>query len=168
MEEVPSVREFAPQEWALYRALRLQALKQSPDAFGSSLEAEGQCGDSEWQERLRAGVLSDCDLPVVAELGSLPIGLAWGRIEPLESETAHLYQMWVAPVGRRKGVGEMLLEHVISWARTMKARSILLSVARGNSAAARLYSKAGFEPIDNIELLSTDSASQMQTMKLDL
>jgi len=33
------VREFLPDEWQTYRALRLRSLAESPDAFGSTLAA---------------------------------------------------------------------------------------------------------------------------------
>ena len=167
MEDVPSIRDFAADEWATYRTLRLQSLTESPDAFGSTLEAEGQSDDSDWQKRLSAGVLSARDLPVVAEYRGQPIGLAWGRLEGADADVAHLYQMWVAPRSRRLGAGRMLLEHVITWAKALEVRHIELSVAHGNTAAARLYLGAGFEWTDPIEPIGMSSKLPMRTMKLD-
>ncbi len=152
----------------MYRRLRLQALTESPDAFGSTLEAEAKSKDTDWQKRLRSGVLSECDLPVVAELKGKPIGLAWGRREEPDAVEVILYQMWVAPGSRRQGVGRMLLEQVISWAKTLDVRFISLSVAHGNTPAARLYLEAGFEWVDHIAPSGADSKPAMQTMRLDI
>ncbi|MDJ0788043.1 MAG: GNAT family N-acetyltransferase, partial [Myxococcota bacterium] len=91
------VRPFEPGEWELYRALRLRALGDSPDAFGSTLEREEAFEASAWESRLAAGCASSTDLPLVAVHDGAEVGLAWGRIEPESPERANLYQMWVAP-----------------------------------------------------------------------
>src|SRR5690606_25154746 len=38
--QTPSIRAFHSDEWELYRSLRLAALAESPNAFGSTLDAE--------------------------------------------------------------------------------------------------------------------------------
>jgi hypothetical protein len=61
--------------------LRLRALADSPDAFGSTLAQEQDRDDAHWAARLAAGVEA-LSLPLVAELGAEPVGLAWARIDP--------------------------------------------------------------------------------------
>jgi hypothetical protein len=70
-----SVRRFAPHEWRLYRDLRLRALRESPDAFGSTFAREAERTDDEWAARLSAGAVSPRDLPLVAEISGTPSGL---------------------------------------------------------------------------------------------
>jgi GNAT superfamily N-acetyltransferase len=165
---VPSVRAFAPHEWRAYRDLRLRALADSPDAFGSTLAHEQGRPDEEWSARLASGVASETDLPLVAESGGHPVGLAWGRIDPSDPATARLYQMWVAPDSRGLGAGRLLLEAVIDWARSSNARSVALGVACGETPARRLYARAGFEPVGAPEPLRPGSAVLAQPMRLEL
>ena len=52
IESTPTVRRFAANEWRVYRALRLHALRDAPDAFGSTLAREEAFPDDEWVQRL--------------------------------------------------------------------------------------------------------------------
>ena len=76
MSSAPSIRKFDHQEWPIYRDLRLRALGDAPDAFGSTLDQEEGRPGSEWARRLLEG--SDpWNLPLLAEVDSEPAGLAW-------------------------------------------------------------------------------------------
>jgi ribosomal protein S18 acetylase RimI-like enzyme len=162
------IRTLAPHEWGTYRDLRLRALADSPQAFGRTLAEEQARPDAEWVSRLSSGTSSGWDLPLVAEVDGEPIGMAWGRIERSQPETAHLYQMWVAPGQRRLGAGRMLLEAVIAWAKSKDARALKLGVALGNSPALRLYTRAGFEPAGEPQPLRQGSDLLELPMRLKL
>src|SRR5262245_36055761 len=95
MSDAASVRRFTPAEWRKYRELRLRALADSPDAFGSTLAQEQGRPEADWSTRLTSGAASPSDLPLVAELRGEAVGLAWVRVDASEPEVAHLYQMWV-------------------------------------------------------------------------
>lgn len=90
MTDKPSIRTFIPQEWNTYRDLRLRALADSPDAFGRTLAEEKDRPDSEWLDCLVSGADHRWNLPLLAEVGGEPIGLAWGRIEESSPEQATL------------------------------------------------------------------------------
>lgn len=165
---VLTVRRFAPKEWRLYRDLRLRALRESPDAFGSTHAHEAQRTDDEWASRLTRGVHSSWDLPLVAEVSAEPCGLAWTRINENAPDIAHLYQMWVAPTGRGKGAGRALLDAAITWARLAGAHTLELNVTNGNSKAMRLYERVGFRPIGALEPLRPGSQLLSQSMQLSL
>jgi GNAT superfamily N-acetyltransferase len=167
MIHTPHIRTFAQHEWAIYKDLRLHALADSPDAFGSTLAKEQNRSDAEWTSRLAAGANS-WDFPVVAEVAGEPIGLAWGRIEKSNPHVANLYQMWVAPSHRCLGAGRMLLEAVIAWARAKNASCLELGVTCGDSPARRLYTRAGFEPVGQPQLFRTGSELMGQMMRLKL
>jgi GNAT superfamily N-acetyltransferase len=145
MPPVPSVRRFASHEWTTYRDLRLRSLADSPDAFGGTLAQAQGLTDEEWAERLARGVASPLDEPLLARLGGVPVGLAWGRIEPTERGTARLYQVWVAASARRHGLGRMLVQAAIAWATQVGARVLTLGVTC-DTPAMRLYGSEGFVP----------------------
>jgi GNAT superfamily N-acetyltransferase len=54
--------------------------------------------------------------------------------------------MWVAPGHRRLGIGKMLLEAIVAWAKAKNVSSLNLDVTFRESPAMRFYTTAGFEP----------------------
>jgi GNAT superfamily N-acetyltransferase len=168
MTDAPTIRAFTADEWRVYRDLRLRALADSPDAFGSTLAEEEGRLDAEWSRRLASGADARWNLPLVAEVRGEPIGLAWGRIETSAPDVAALYQMWVAPSHRGLGAGHMLLEAVIAWARAQNAAYLDLGVTCGNSPARRLYERAGFKPMGEPQPLRPGSQLWGQPMRLAL
>jgi ribosomal protein S18 acetylase RimI-like enzyme len=164
----PTVRRFAPHEWRVYRALRLQALRDAPDAFGSTLAREEAFPEEEWLSRLERGADSTTDLPLIVEDDARPIGLAWARIDSDDPEIAALYQVWVDPAYRNHGVGRLLIDAALDWARSAGARQVLLSVALGPTSALEFYQRLGFVEIGEPVPLRSDSRSLKQTMRLML
>lgn len=162
------VRPLRPHEWPLYRDLRLRSLADAPDAFGSTHVQEAARPDAAWAARLDAARLSGRDLPLVAECSGEAAGLAWVKLDEAEPPCANLYQVWVAPSVRGLGVGTALLEAATQWARDAGAAALRLGVTWDDSAAVRLYRRAGFEPVGPLEPLRDGSALQSQPMRLDL
>ena len=164
----PKIRAFAEHEWASYKDLRLAALAESPDAFGSTYAREAQRSDADWAERLASGVNSSRDFPIVAEIDGQPIGLAWGRLEESNPAVAKLYQVWVHPNYRRLGAGQLLLEAVTSWATGKQADLLELGGTCGDTPAVRLYTRAGFEPVGQPRPIRPGAESLGQQMQLKL
>jgi len=162
------VRRLGADDWRVYRDLRLRALADSPDAFGSTLEFERQHSDAHWAERLSSGAASGWSLPLAAVDGNQLVGLVWGRIDPSEPWTAHVFQMWVAPERRGLGIGKALLDSVAAWAKEAKARHLELRVTCGDTAATRLYDRAGFKAFGDPEPLRRGSDVVAQPMRLEL
>ena len=163
-----SVRRLCADEWREYRELRLRALADAPEAFGSTFEAERAKPDEHWETRLAAAATSPFQLLLIAELGTEFVGLVMGWIDPEVPETAHVYQLWVAPEARGRGSATQLLDTVLAWARDTPARTAILSVTCGNGAARRLYERAGFTPVGDPEPLRPGSSIQVQPMTLKL
>ena len=168
MNKSHSIRQFAPHEWETYKVLRLRSLADSPDAFGRTLAEEQERSDTEWSNRIASSAPSNIDLPLVAEVDDQAIGLAWGRIEKSNPDVATLYQMWVAPKHRRHGLGQSLLETIITWSRDKNANYLELGVTFYDSPAMRLYKRAGFEPVGNPRQFRQGSDLLGQKMRLKL
>ena len=163
-----SVRRLLPHEWRSYRELRLRALAESPNAFGSTVEIEQSKPDEYWAERLSLTAASQFQVPMVAEADGKLVGLLWGWIDSSKPDIAHLFQMWVSPEARGRGLGALLLDSAIEWARDVRVRSVLLRVTCGNSPANRLYMRAGFAPVGEPEPLRPGSSVLAQPMALAL
>ena len=160
------IRQCAAAEWQVYRRLRLSALTNAPDAFGSTLAVENDWPETLWEERLRTGVQSAHDLPLLALADDEPAGLAWGKIDAASRSIAHVYQMWVAPAHRRRGIGADLLVALIVWAHSRNAVQVVLSVTSGDSPARRLYERMGFKADGELASLRPGSATMTQQMKV--
>ena len=155
-----------PRDWPLYRDLRLRALADAPDAFSRAYDAEAIQPDEYWMERLRFD--PSRDLPLVAESGAAPVGLAWGRVDPSTPSSAGLFQLWVAPTHRSCGIGRRMVGEVVAWAKGVGAEVLWLFVTSGDTPAARLYRAAGFAPTGETRPLRTGSEITMRRMHLDL
>ncbi len=55
-----------------------------------------------------------------------------------------LNDLFVAPAGRRRGVGRALMERATAWARETGATGLFLSTARDNHPAQALYESLGY------------------------
>jgi ribosomal protein S18 acetylase RimI-like enzyme len=160
-----NVRPLLAAEWPLYRELRLRALRDSPDAYGSVLALESALTDDEWSTRLARGVDSASELPLLAECDGEPCGLAWVRLDDDAPDSAHLYQMWVAAEHRRRGVGRALVDAAGAWSRVMGAQQLELDVTCNNDAAVRLYEGAGFVTYGEPRPLRAGSTLEAQGMR---
>jgi hypothetical protein len=88
-----SIRPIAAHEWQKYRDIRLRALKDSPDAFGSTWEREILLTDESWSIRIAAAAKS----PVTSVFRSqwrTGSRIDMGSDFEKESNVACLYQMW--------------------------------------------------------------------------
>ncbi|MGF1480165.1 MAG: GNAT family N-acetyltransferase [Cyanophyceae cyanobacterium] len=136
------------QDVAAYRVLRLQALKESPTAFGSSYEQEACLPLTDFATRLRPH-----DDPASGIFGAFsnsnqPIGMLGFSREsrPKRAHVGSLWSMYVLPEFRRRGVGAALLDQALSHARHLGGlRQIVLTVTANNLAACSLYRSRGFE-----------------------
>lgn len=60
---------------------------------------------------------------------------------------AHILNLAVEPGFQNRGIGELLLHHVIEDARQQGAAQLFLEVRASNLAAQRLYDRAGFNAL---------------------
>jgi ribosomal protein S18 acetylase RimI-like enzyme len=136
------LRVLTPDDWQIWRELRLAALAEAPYAFASQLK-DWQ-GDGDRSERWRARLEVPGSHNVVALLDGRPVGMVSG-MPTGEPGVAELISMWVDPVARGRGAGDRLLQAVERWARQLPADQLRLAVMEGNEAAAALYRRHGFE-----------------------
>ncbi len=118
--------------------MRLEALGEAPYAFGSTYAREQQRSEVEWRSALSARTRW------VAESGGAAVGTVSGG-DGESTGVAALTAMWVDPGFRRQGIGDMLVDCVIDWARRTGYSQLVLWVVDGNADAERLYERHGFK-----------------------
>jgi GNAT superfamily N-acetyltransferase len=131
------VRVLTGDDWERWRDIRLRALRDTPDAFGSTYEREVAFREELWRERLE-------DPASVSVLALDPGGpVAMGAGFPDAPGLLHVVAMWVAPQARGRRLAHSVLQVIETWAGT-RGLGLHLDVNTGNRAARRSYERYGF------------------------
>jgi ribosomal protein S18 acetylase RimI-like enzyme len=138
------IRAVQTGEAAQLREIRLRALLDSPDAFGSTHAREVQFSGEVWGLRAARSGEGKEDVTFVADDDGSWIGMVTGHLDSEDASRAGLYGLWVEPAARGSGVGLALTDAVADWARSRQARSLYLLVVASNAGAIGLYHRAGF------------------------
>jgi ribosomal protein S18 acetylase RimI-like enzyme len=138
------IRRLTPADAVAYRALRLRALREHPDAFTSS-HAEDLAKPLAATERRIAP-----DSPDWVFGGFVASGLAGivGLARELRAKNRHkadVFGMYVASEHAKRGIGAELLRHAIAAARSQSGlEQLVLTVTDTNVSGRKLYEKFGF------------------------
>ncbi|WP_040491480.1 GNAT family N-acetyltransferase [Ilumatobacter nonamiensis] len=152
------IRRLDPDEFELLRELRLGALSDSPDAFGSSYSTEVTYSENEWRHLLRR----EGNPTFVDEDESGTNGLVVAARDASDAREMWLVAMWVRPWARRSGVGDALVRRVLRWAVEQSATRVRLSVVESNEDAERLYARNGFVRTGRSEVRERDAAREVE------
>lgn len=156
MDRSPLTRRVAADDWETWRDIRLRSLRDSPDAFGSTLEREAAYDEADWRERMRKGprVLVVEDGQAVALGGGFP-----------NDQTLMVFGMWTAPGHRGRGHATVILDVVVGWARE-RDLPVALHVNLTNPSARATYEHYGFVATGELEELRPGSDQQIELMRL--
>jgi len=153
------VRVLVPEDWEIWRDIRLRALLDSPDAFGSTYEREVRFTEEVWRSRLE-----DRDsVSVVALEREAPVAMVGGY--PDLPGLLHVVAMWVAPAARGRRLAHAVLGVLETWAGARGLR-LHLDVNRANAAARRCYERYGFVPTGESHPLRAGSDQVCERMVL--
>jgi putative acetyltransferase len=86
---------------------------------------------------------------VVAYDGAEPVGC--GAFKPYSETTAEVKRMFVRPGHRGRRIGVMVLEELERWASEVGYSSCILETGHRQTAAVKLYQRAGYEVIPNYD-----------------
>ena len=90
----------------------------------------------------RVGILAEVDGGLAGGLmGSLPELTPYVRLRE-----ARLNSLWVPPEHRSSGLGALLVDEFMAWARERGAPYAAVTAFAANEAAQRFYARRGFEP----------------------
>ena len=132
--------QLAGDEGPRLRSIRLRALQDAPEAFGTTFQEASARTQDEWVAQVK-------ELPTfVAADETGDVAMVRCARDQNSADTAWLLSMWVAPEVRRSGVGSALVDVAITWARANGIHRLLLDVADRNLAAIALYHSKGFQP----------------------
>lgn len=135
--------ELTANDWQEMKELRLQALKNSPRAFGQTLEDAQSQTETEWRKRFETGRYF-CAKENGKLVGMLCVVRERGdKVD----HTVNIYSVYVTPEARGKGVARALFDRVMAEYVDGKTRKMRLQVAADNQAARTLYESLGFQQV---------------------
>jgi GNAT superfamily N-acetyltransferase len=153
-----SVRRAKSGDEPVLRELRLEAMKDSPEAFGSTYERETARTTQDWQKWLAPGVT------YLLEVDGRARGLVAGIRDGTEENVVHLMAMWVHPDFRGKGRADMLVRSVKEWADEVRAAEVRLYVVEQNVPARRCYERNGFRATGRQGVLERNGNIEIEMM----
>ena len=153
------VRVLGGDDWPAWRDIRLRALQDSPDAFGSTYAREVAFAETDWRRRLE-----DPDaVSVLALDGPRPVGMG-GGFQDLPG-WLHVVAMWVEPGARGQGIGQRLLSTIHRWADSRNLR-LHLDVSTASPRARQVYERYGFRVTGETRPIRSGASGLVERMVL--
>jgi len=150
MTPLPQIRRLRPDEAPRFKQVRLQALQDAPEAFGSTYADAIQRSDASWQQQTENSAAGDQRATFIACLGDQTVGLAALYRQPEDQTIGEMLQVWVAPASRSDGTAVALIMALLDWGRAQGMQTVWAAVKTDNQRALRFYERLGFS------LLSAD------------
>lgn len=144
------------------RSIRLEALADTPEAYGSTYaEARGWSIDR-WETMSR-----DWNFYLAEHQGRV-VGMASGGLNDQRPGTRWLYGMYVAPDMRGTGVAGQLVGAVEQWARGEGVSSLYLHVTETLARARGFYERTGFCLTGDVIAMGRNPSLRLVTMVKNL
>jgi ribosomal protein S18 acetylase RimI-like enzyme len=156
--------ELPISDWKDFKEIRLAALKEEPQAFGSSYAKEAAYPNSRWQERLRDDE-SKKGIYLFAKLEGKVIGMVMGgrTDEDKNAHLAHIWGTYVDSTTRRNGVGKELMQRVIEeLSKDVDVQRIRVIVNAEQKPAVKLYESLGFKEIKTMIMKMGDGLEHQE------
>jgi RimJ/RimL family protein N-acetyltransferase len=134
--DVVVLTRVEPRDWQRLREVRLAALAESPEMFGSTLAKEQSFDEAEWRRRAARPAT------FLASRGCVDVGMA--GVYEFDGGWC-VMGMWLAPAARGTGVLEALVDACESVAQAAGATTVALGVMEDNPRGRRAYLRLGYE-----------------------
>ncbi|TFD88509.1 GNAT family N-acetyltransferase [Cryobacterium lactosi] len=161
------IRATQVDDWREVRELRLEMLRDTPIAFGETLQDALSHSDSEWRMRAARGTAEHGIVLAAVDPEGRWLGTMGGYV-PDATTGALLVGVYVSPDhrGHEAGVFDALLAAIQDWARGEGDR-LTLHVHEDNSRARAAYLRRGFtETGHRVQYVLDSSAMEIEMVKL--
>ncbi len=134
-----------PKEWQAYKALRLRALLEEPQAFSSLYADALTIPEETWMTRLQEASEAKRNWLLFARENGRLVGMVGAYMEPGAGDVATVVSVYVPQEERGRGIGARLTESILD---ALSAKPFLrrakLMVNPHQTPALGLYRKFGF------------------------
>jgi RimJ/RimL family protein N-acetyltransferase len=127
-----------------YRELRLEGLRNHPEAFGSDYAVNLTHPAAFWTDRVRLSGNERTLYFAVCNDNLIGTCAIVRGDSPKTCHSAFIVGVYVQPAWRGLGIADGLIAVCLEWAQQQGVKIVKLGVAATNTAAIRRYSKCGF------------------------
>jgi ribosomal protein S18 acetylase RimI-like enzyme len=151
--------QLPPEDWQAYRKIRLEALQNDPQAFGSSYQETLTRPDAYWQGRLAEAAQGTHSWLLFARENGVLVGTIGAFLNDAQNE-AEIIAVYVTPAKRGRGIARALLERILQEVQKVPTvRKAILGVNRSQAAALALYQSFGFQIVEEMNARMGDGKS---------
>lgn len=161
-----AIRDASDDDWALLRAIRLDALLNAPRAFVSTHGREAEYTEWQWRGWLRRDLWL---LAFVNVSSAQPIGIIAATREPMAPcGEPFISSLWVNPGHRKRGIAKELIQAATDRLAAGGATAVSLWVLDGNERAQKLYAAMGFVATNDCQVAPGHSKLMERRMSKNL
>jgi ribosomal protein S18 acetylase RimI-like enzyme len=160
------VNEVPESDWELWRDLRLEALADSPTAFGETLAMARTQTEEDWRSWWDGR--PDAGPRYIASVDGSPAGMCSICFPEDHDKQPLLISMWTLPKARGRGAGRAMLDACVAYCRQEGHSQFRLGVVEDNLTALRMYERYGFTLSGRSAPLLSDPSKLVLWMAMDL
>lgn len=158
-----NIRVLGADEWDAYRQARLRALKESPEAFAASYDAEADYDEELWRERMGRSAR------LVAEQRSEVVGIVSVRSDDaMFDNAAEVFGLWVPVSLRGSGIAAQLVQAAARLATNRGHSQLIYWVGTENARAVAFASSYGFRPSEFRRPMARENDESVEEIALTL
>lgn len=157
-ESTLTIRHCGLDDWEDLRAIRLEALKDTPDAYGSTYDESVRWSDAQWKNA------ASTRLYYLADRDGRVVGMVSGGSNDAYPGTRWLYGMYVTSDERGSATAALLVRTIGDWARSHGAAEVYLHVTRSVPRARAFYERVGFHETGESFEMDRDHSLTLVTM----
>ncbi len=161
-EATITIRRTGRDDWRALKSIRLEALADTPEAFGSTWKENSTWSDGQWKNAARNR------LYYLAYRDDAVVGMVSGGLNDSRPGTRWLYGMYVTPSERGTGTADRLVATVLAWARSEGVHDVYLHVTSSVARARAFYTRLGFRPTGETFQMERDTSLRLETMVVHL
>ncbi len=154
-----SVRRLRLGEGDLYKRLRVAALSESPEAFGTTLAEANARSEESWQQQADNSARGHDRATLIAIANEEPVGMAALYRDSQDQSLGELIQVWVDPAYRGGDSAKKLITEILIWAKRNNFMQVTAWVVKENQRMLRFLEKCGFELTNEVKSFRDDDES---------
>ena len=163
------VRAVTVDDWPQLRAIRLEALRDTPSAYSMTYDEAVAFPDSLWTERAAASVAGVDQLTVLGFDGDKAVSLAIGLLrKQQEALVTVVVSVYISPSVRGTGLGDRMFPLIHTWGEAHGSSQASLWVEETNDRAIGFYERLGYTMTLDRARISNDSGLFERLMKKTL
>ena len=161
VQQAFTIRCLGQDEWPLLKALRVRALAEDPQSFWETADDARTRDDVYWMTFTRKLTTSGGSRMFMAANGESVAGFVFGVKK--EGAEYRIGGLWVDPLRRKQGLGSLLVQEVVKWAKADSNTAVIQLWCPVGSTVS-FYESNGFRPLDR---LRTNDADGRQIVEME-